>query len=473
MLAQKIAINTIISAASRVLGVALALVTVGLLTRYFSRSEWGDYSIMLTWGGIFGTIAEFGLYQFLIREISKPGADEKKIAGNIFSLRLVFSFFIFLLAPVLSLLLPYSSEARLGIAVGMIGFWLLASSQVLMAVFQKYLRMDKVALAELTGRVVQLVLIYWLIKIEAGFLMIVGAFSLSCLANFLTTSLLVQKYTRVGLRFDVVFWKSALRSSYPIALSSILTMIYFSSDSLMLSILKPSSDVGIYRLSYKILESLIFFPSMFVGLVMPLLSVSAFREWARFKTVFQRSNDVLTIFALPLILGTFVLSPQIIRLLGGSNYPESVGVLNILIVAVGVIFLGTLYSFGLISLERQKDLVWISGAGAAANVILNLVLIPKFSYYAAAATTLFTELLVTVFMAVCIYRVIKFFPSFRIFFKSLGAGLLMMAVLWGFRAHNLAFLVALGGLTYFGFLYLFKGFSWGDIKEILGKNFII
>lgn len=470
MLARKIAFNTAVSASSRILGVVLALMTIGLLTRYFSREQWGDYSIMLTFGGVFGVVAEFGLYQFLVREISRPGADERKIAGNVFSLRMVFGLFVFALAPVLSWLLPYSGQARLGIALGMVGFWLLASAQVLMGVFQKYLRLDKVALAELAGRVVQLALIFWLIREGAGFLTIVGAFVASCLVNFLMIGFFVQKHVEIVFRFDLLFWKEALRASYPIALSGILTMIYFSSDSLMLSILKPSSDVGIYRLPYKILESLIFFPSMFVGLVMPLLSSSAFSDPGRFKNIFQRSNDILLIFGLPLIFGTFVLSPQIIGLLGGGNYPESIGVLNILIVAVGIIFLGTLYSFGLISLERQKDLIWISGVGAAVNLVLNLVLIPKFSYYAAAAVTLLTELLVAVLMVFCVYRAIKFFPSFRIFLKCLGAGLLMMAALWGFREYNLFVLLVLGCSVYFGFLYLFKGISPQDISGLLARK---
>ena len=81
MLARKIALNAILSAATRVFGTLLALVTIGLITRYLTKTEWGEYSIVLTFGAIFSVLADGGLYQLLVRDISREGADEKKIAS--------------------------------------------------------------------------------------------------------------------------------------------------------------------------------------------------------------------------------------------------------------------------------------------------------------------------------------------------------------------------------------------------------
>ena len=128
MLARKIALNTIVSFLARIVGTGLALITIGLVTRYLTKSEWGEYSLVLTFGGIFAVIAEWGLYQLMIRDISSPGADEQKISSNIFTLRLISSLFVFAMAPLISLALPYSNQARLAILIGMVGFWLLSGS---------------------------------------------------------------------------------------------------------------------------------------------------------------------------------------------------------------------------------------------------------------------------------------------------------------------------------------------------------
>lgn len=470
MLAKKIAANTIISALARIAGTLLALFTISLITRYLSKSAWGDYSIVMTFGGIFAVLADLGLYQLMVREVSKPGSDEQSIASNIFTMRLLSGLFIFALAPLVALFFPYSGEARWGILVGMVGFWFLANGQVLMGLFQKYLQMAKVAAAELVGRLVQLGLVFWFIDQGYGFLAIVAALSISGLANFILVFWWANKYCRLRLSFNWPLWKDILKQSYPLAVASVLVMIYFSSDSLFLSVLKPAADVGAYRLPYKVLESLIFFPAMFVGLIMPLLSRSVQADRAEFKNIFQRGSDVLMIFALPLVVGTQILSPAIIDLLGGGKYGESVAIFNILIAAVGIIFFGTLFSYVLIALEKQKSLLWISAVGAVFNVAANLILIPRYSYYAAAATTVLTEALVVVLMAVVIWRSLHWLPSFNIIFKSAAASLVMAAALWFLSGYNLGILLTAAIVIYFAVLYLLRGFSRAEVFDLIRRE---
>lgn len=470
MLAKKIAANTIISAGARVVGTLLALVTIGLITRYLTRNDWGEYSILLTWGGIFAVLADLGLYQLMVREVSRHGADEQKIASNIFTIRLISGLFIFALAPLAALFFPYSHQAKLGILVGMVGFWFLANGQVLMGLFQKHLQMSKVALAELVGRLVQLALVWFFIRQGQDFLVIVSALSLGGLVNFILIFWWARRFCSLRLAWDWPLWREIFFQSYPLAAASVLTMIYFSSDSLFLSVLKPATDVGVYRLPYKVLESLIFFPAMFTGLIMPLLSRSAAVDKKEFKEVFQRGSDVLMVFAVPLVVGTWLLSPAIIGLLGGGRYGESAVVFNILIVAVGAIFFGTIFSYGLIALGKQRSLLWISAVGAVFNVTANLVLIPRYSYYAAAATTVLTEGLVTVLMAVVIFQSLRWLPSFKIAVKSFFASAVMAAALWFLAGNNLMLLLIIASAVYFISLYWLRGFSRADVISLIGRD---
>ncbi|HEB01441.1 MAG TPA: hypothetical protein ENI16_00395, partial [Candidatus Portnoybacteria bacterium] len=283
MLARKIALNAIISAGARIIGIALALIILSLIARHLGQSGFGAYATVLAFLYIFNVLADLGLYSITIREISKEGAEEEKIVSNAFTLRLVAGLLMFGLASLIALFLPYPAQVKWGIVLAALGFWALSNGQVLIGVFQKYLRMERVAIAELAGRIVHLALVFFFIKQGAGFLSILAAFVGGGIINFGFIFFLSQRYIPIKLQFDFSFWKKLLKESYPLAIAAVLVMIYFKLDTIMLSLMKESAAVGIYGLAYKILESLIFFPAMFVGLVMPFLSKYAFLDQKKFR----------------------------------------------------------------------------------------------------------------------------------------------------------------------------------------------
>ncbi len=473
MIARLVALNTIVAAIARFLNTALALVTIGLITRYLSKTAWGEYALILTFGGIFSVLADGGLYQLLVREISRPGANEQKIVNNLFILRLLSGFFIFGLAPLVALLFPYSNQAFWGIVLGMLGFWFLSNTQVLMGLFQKYLRLDKVAIAETFGRIVQLILVWFFIKKQLNFFWIVSALTLGGLANFIWIALEAGRWIKWQWQIDINFWWQSIKQALPLGLAAIFTMIYFSFDTLILSLWQPAAVVGAYRLSYKVLESLIFFPAMFSGLIMPFLSQSAGFDNQRFCQILQNGQKVLLIFAVPLVLGTFILSPQVIDLLGGGNYPEAAAILNILIVATGIIFLSTLYSYALIALGKQKVILKISLVAAIFSLAFNLIFVPFWSYWATAISHVLVEFFVMMAMFLFLAKDFKFYTSFLNFgLKCLAAALPMMMILWWCRGQNIFLLMILAVVFYFGLLYLFKVFSFREIFLLIKKTSI-
>lgn len=469
MLNKKIAYNSFISSGARIIGLALSLIIIGFITRYLGKEGFGYYSIILAFLYFFTVLADLGLYSICLRDISRNNANKKKIVNNSFTLRFFAGLIIFSFAPIIVYFLPYTSEVKLGVLIGSLGYWMMSNCQVLMGVFQKYLRMDKVAIAEIAGRLFQLTLILFFIWQELGFLFIVSAFVISSLLNFILILIFVRKYIEIAFEFDFVFWRALLKESLPLALAVIFTVIYFKLDTIMLSLMKPPADVGIYNLSYKFLESLLFFPAMFIGLVMPLLSKYAISLKDKFKKVAQESLDVLLLFIVPLIVGIFFLSEKIVVLIAGDDFILSAGVLNMLIIAGGIIFLGVLFSNMLISLKEQSKLIYIYGIGAAVNLVANFIFIPKYSYYGAAGTTILTEFIVTVLMMIFIYKAIKNLPSFKSIFKYILAGLIMIIPLHYFKNINLFVIIILSSLVYFGFLRLIKGMPFEIIKNLIKR----
>lgn len=467
MLDRKIAYNSVISAGARAIGLVLSLTTIGFITRYLGQTGFGHYSTVLAFLFFFTVLADLGLYSICVREISRPGADEVKIASNAFTLRFFGGLFIFALAPLVVFFFPYPSQIKLGVLIGAVGFWLMSNQQVLMGIFQKYLRMDKVALGELLGRGIQLGLVIFFVQQKMGFLFIISAIVAGSLINFLLVFWFSRKYVRVSFQFDFSFWKELLKESLPLAVAIVFTVIYFKLDTIMLSLMKPAADVGIYNLAYKFLESLLFFPAMFVGLIMPLMSKYAFSARKKFKETVQSTLNVLLIITIPLIIGTLFLSKQVVLLIAGEDFELSAGVLNILIIAAGIIFLGVLFSNVVISLKKQKSLIYIYGIGAVINLIANFIFIPRYSYYGAAGTTVLTELVVTFLMIIVLYRTLHVMPSFKCVFKYILAGLVMAAVLYFFIDWPLFVLIILAGVVYFAFLSLIDGFSVRSVLDLV------
>ncbi len=470
MISSKIAYNTFISAGARIVGLAISLTTIGFVTRYLGQDGFGQYATILAFLYIFSILADLGLYLISLREISRPGADEKKIISNAFTLRFTAGLVVFALAPLISLLMPYPSQFKTGVLIGAVGFWAMSNYQLLIGVFQKYLQMTKVALGELLGRIAQIALVVFFVWQDAGFLAIVGALTGGALTSYFVIFYSAKKYVDFSFRFDFSFWKSFLKKSFPLAVAAVLTMVYFRIDTIMLSLMKGAADTGVYGLAYKILESLLFFPAMFVGLVMPLLSKYAFSDRKEFINIFQNTLNVLLIIIIPMIVAVFFLSPEIISLIAGSEFLPSAGVLNILIIATAIIFLAILFQNMIISLEKQKSLTYIYGIGAIINLGANFYFIPKYSYSGAAATTVLTEAIVTLLMVALLYRLLGRLPLSFSLFKYLLAGLVMALVFYFLSPLNWIVLAFLAAMAYFVFLYLIGGISNKQILSLVKRQ---
>lgn len=470
MQSRKIALNAIISTGARIINLALSLIVIGFITRYLGQSGFGNYATILAFLYFFTVLSDMGLYSICIRDISRPDADENKIASNAFTIRVILGLIIFGLSPLIINFFPYSIEVKLGVIIGAVGFWFLSNNAILISVFQKHLRMDKVAISEVAGRLVQFILVVVFIRLNLGFLFIVIALVAGGFTDLLLNFLFVQKYIRLSLSFDFSLWIKILKQSVPLGVASIITMIYFKLDTVMLSVIKSSIDVGIYSLAYKVLESLIFFPAMLVGLIMPLLSRYAFSARDKFVKICQKTINTLLIFIVPLLIGTICLSEKIVTFIGGNDFIKSAGVLNILIIATSIIFLEVLFSNIIISLEQEKKLVYIYAAGLLVNLITNYFFIPKYSYYGAAATTLLTEFIVAALMLLTLYKLLKIVFSFKSIFKDILAGVIMALILYLLISWNLFILIIIAISVYFGALYLIGGFTAKDILFLIKKE---
>lgn len=464
-IAKKVAYNFLASSLGRVIGSFFSLASVAFITRALSVEGYGQYSTILAFLYLFLGIADLGLYTLMLREISRPEVDERRVVGAFFTVRLMSSIVFLGGASILVFFFPYPEEIKLGVVFSFFGFVALSLSQILMPIFQKYLAMGKSAIADISGRAIQFILVFLFFAEKLGLFWFLFALVFSSGATFFINLFFCRKYVRFSLNFDYQYFKKILKLACPIALSIIFTMIYFRGNTILLSLLKTQKDVGIFNLGYKVLENLLFFPAAFIGLIMPFLSYSAVKDTESFRRVMQKAFDVLAMGALPLAIGGFFVSPFAVSIFGGKEFFPAVAPLRILLFTAIFIFFGNLGGNSLIALNRQKKLALIYLAGAIFSLGINLFLIPEYSYNGVAITAFFTEALVTGLMFWLIFKEIRWFPSFWRPLKALFASVVMCLPLSFFNLFQGSPLI-LAGLFVFSLLFYFLTlFFLGAIKK--------
>lgn len=471
VLARKIAYNVVLNSFLKVFStVVLSLLSIRLMTGYLGQEGFGKYATILAFFSFFTAVTDLGLGSVTAREISREHADEEKILGNVIALRLFASLLLLCVAPILIFFFGYSVDIEVGIGIAAIATVFATFSSVLNGIFQKHLAMDKIAMVEFLGKLFQVGLIVLIVQQDFGFIALASTLVVSLSFNACMAFLLSRRYTAFRLHFDFSYWKGFLHQSLPMGATAIITFAYFKMDTILLSVLQSHAHVGIYNVAYKIMENLIFFPAMLAGLILPLLSRFIFTDRQRFEDIAHKTFKVFCLIVTPLIVGTWFLAPDIIAIVSGSEFQESVPVLRILIFSLGFIFFGSYFNMLLVVGNAQKKLMQTLLLAAVFNISLNLYLIPKYSYIGSAITALSTEALVVFLTGMLVYRYIHYVPSFEHIKRILASGAVMAGALFALESYSFFISGIVAVATYLGMLWLTRAVNAQEIASIFQKD---
>ncbi len=469
---RRITYNVIFSSVTKVLSTATALVGIGLITRYLGQDGFGLYATALAFLPLFGALGDWGLPQTTAMKIAKPDANEKKIVANVVGLRLFISIAILIITPFVVPFLPYPYELKIAIVIVAASHTLSSLYQILIGMFQKRLIMDRVTGAELVGKIIQVGLIFLGVYFKWNFYLIVGTLFVNMLLNFIFVLLLSRKFIKFKPAFDFNYWKIILRQSIPLGMATALTFVYFRSNTILLSVLRPPEDVGIFSAAQKVIENISFFPAMIVGLTMPLFSYYLAKDKVKFKFLVNENYKIFFILTIPLVIGGLLLSDKMIALIAGPDFFESILVLQIGLFTLALIFFGTLFMNIMIAAGLQKSIFWALLVCAIFSVLSNLYFIPQFpdnAYLVPAIVSVITEVLVVLLTGYFIWKKLHFFPRVEKLPQILSAGFLMGAVIYFFQELNFFILILIGMVIYTSGLLVFKIISRKEIMELLRK----
>jgi O-antigen/teichoic acid export membrane protein len=174
------------------------------------------------------------------------------------------------------------------------------------------------------------------------------------------------------------------------------------------------------------------------------------------------------LLAVPLIIGAQIIARPLMILVAGQNFQAAGGVLKILILAIGFIFVGCLLAHAVIALDKQKKVIVAYAFTAVTALAGYLIFIPLYSYYGAAWVTVYSELAIAVFSLFVVIKYSHFKLKFNVLFKSILASLAMALLTFLLLGKlNLIILVCLAALIYFIFLYMLRGITKQDLKNLI------
>lgn len=483
-LIKKVAFNTLAQISGKLTSTVLGLFSLALIARYLGPESFGEYTTILAFLGFFAVFADFGLTLITVQFISDKRRDENKVLNNIFTLRLVSILFILLLAPVIAIFFPYSQSIKIGLIIALASFVFPALNQVVVGLLQKKLSMERDAISENISRVVLLLGIIIVKKIDAGLNGVLLVISISAFINFLSHYILALKFAVIKLAWDFSLWKEIFYKSWPLALTIVLNLVYLRADTLILSIFKSSEEVGFYGMPYKIIDVLATIPFMFAGLILPIIT-AAWLENKKdyFKKILQKSVDFMIIMAVSIVIGLQFVSKEIIVLIAGPEFVPSGLILQILIFSVAAVFIGVMFSHAVIALDKQKKMIGFYAFTSLSSLIAYFILIPKYSYFGAAGVTIYSELMIAFFSAYCVFKYSGFRLNLINLLKTLGAGAIMtifLLVINGYTGSKgffdketvtgLISIIILAGSIYSLSLYLLGVVKKEDVLIIFKKQ---
>ncbi|WP_283235299.1 flippase [Pseudoalteromonas aurantia] len=170
-------------------------------------------------------------------------------------------------------------------------------------------------------------------------------------------------------------------------LAGLAALIYLKIDQIMLGHFYNMEEVAIYSAAVRLSEFWYVFPVLIANAFYPKMLKKHKKNTEDFERFIGKMLSLLFGFALVLSLTTALISGWFVKTIYGEAYSESAQILSIHIFATCFIFQRAFYSKWLISNNLLKHSLYSQGLGASLNIILNLVLIPKFGGIGAAWAT--------------------------------------------------------------------------------------
>jgi PST family polysaccharide transporter len=381
--------------AARAIRMGGALVVGTMVVRYLGPAQYGTFSYAFAIYALFNVVSSLGLDYLVVNDIAiaKEVRTEEEVLGTALLLKASASVITTLAA------IGFAWATHPGQHIVILLVAMLSSA----AIFQGFDVIDYFFQAKIRSRIIIIPeLIVFVLSNAARIFAVLFKCQLLTFGVIAAVEILA---TEVG--FALAYWSrqhnlkhwrfsktkavSLLRSSWPLLIASLLIIVYMRTDQILLGFLSTKAVVGQYSAAAKLSEIWYTLPGIICASVMPKLLISKHSNSALYYERIQQLYNTMVILSFSIALLVSLLGKPIVLLLFGSAYLASASVLSVHIWTGMFVFIGVVSSMQLIHENLTQVSLQRSIAGAACNIVLNLLLIPRYGGVGSAVATLVTQ----------------------------------------------------------------------------------
>lgn len=385
---RRIASNTSWLMLDRVVRLGIGAIIGIWIARYLGPASFGTLSYAIAFVSLFATVATLGLDELVIRDLVR-GGERHEILGTAFALKAAGGAGAALIAfGGILLLRPHDTTTEIVVAVVAAGT-IFTAFDVIDFSFQSDVASKYVVYARLSA--------FAVCSFARIALILIGASVVAFAGTIATEAALAALGLVVVYRWcggSVGLWRrrtsrarTLLSESWPLIFAGAAVAIYMQIDQVMLGQMASAHDVGIYAAAVRISAVWYFIPVAVVSSVFP--SILRAREldqhvyMEKLLRLFSLMSAMALAIAIPL---TFLASP-LVTFAFGAPYAAAGPVLAVHIWSSLFVFWGLASSTWYISEGLMRLSFYRTALGAVVNVLLNLVLIPRYQSMGAAIAT--------------------------------------------------------------------------------------
>lgn len=475
---KSLTVNALLNGIKTIMSIVFPLISFPYVSRILQVDNIGKYNFAASVISYFLMIAALGISTYSVREGAKYVDDKEKLsefASEIFTINVLSTLVAYVLLVVCVFLVPKFQEYRaliyllsIQIALVTIGVeWL----------YQIYENYTYITIRSIVVQAASLILMFVLIRTEEAVYNYAVVTVLAAAGSNIFNWFHMRKMCKVHLTKHIKL-KEHMKPIMIIFGTEIAKTVYVSSDTTILGFLATDYNVGLYSVStkiYTIIKSLL--ASI---LIVSIPRLSGYLGNQKYEDYHKTLNDIanaLLMVSVPAMVGLICISDYVVELISGANYLAATNSLRILSVALLVSVFGWLFnSCVLIPYKKENKVLITMIVSALLNIILNLILIPRWKQDAAAFTTLLAEATALVMCAYYAKDLVKIKLNRRNLLSTILGSLLIVCICMVMRLFDLNVIVntvltiSLSAVVYGLVLVAFKNPMLKYVKELLMKR---
>ncbi|MBQ6223159.1 MAG: oligosaccharide flippase family protein [Solobacterium sp.] len=471
-----VAENAVLNTVKTVIGIVFPLLIYPYISRVLGAEQLGVYDFSHSIYSYVRLVSMLGISIYAVREGSFLREDKEKIeefANEVFSINIISTLIGYLLLFVI-LLSPAMGHYRITtmILCTEVLFFTVGAMWVF-SIYEDYLY---ITLRSILVQCFSLVLIFLFVKTPADVNKYAAvrmfAHSLSFMIGYFY---ICRRYCRIRFVWHMN-WKKHLKPILIIFSTTIAVSLYVNFDTTAIGLLLNDYQVGLYGMAVRLYIVIKDILTAVVIVLIPRFSI-LFSEGKKEEAskVLSRVLGILMMLMLPMCMGVFILSSEIVQIIAGAEFAGAAFPLRLMSCAIAFsIYSYTFIQCILIPQKKEKIVFYTTLFSLAVNIVLDLLLIPVWGIAAAAVTTIIAE---GITLLICLFhakRSVHLYMDIRNIFSVLAGCIGIVAIcLLCKKMSTPVMRVALSVLfsvpAYFSMLYILKNDTLKDLYRLFRK----